>query len=72
MTSYNTVNRNPTPHARLFVAHGAKAGAIQAQTGLPLLLPEVTYVDWAEWERASGQGPHARIDVPQSKPHFAG
>ncbi len=72
MTSYNTVNRNPTPHARQFVAHGAKAGALHAQTGLPLPLPEVTYVDWAEWERASGQAPLSRLDVPQSKSHFAG
>lgn len=68
MTSYNTVNRNPTPHARQFVAHGAKAGTFPA----PLPQPEVTYVDWAEWERASGQSAHARIDMQQSKSHLAG
>lgn len=72
MTSYNRVNRNPSSHARLFVAHGANAGAIQAQTGMPLPLPEVTYVDWSEWERAAGQGSHVRVDVKQSKPHFLG
>lgn len=70
MTSYNTVNRNPTPHARLFVAHGAKAGLIQTQAGIPLPLPEVTYVDWSEWERAAGQVVHARLDGQQNKSHL--
>ncbi|HET6789249.1 MAG TPA: hypothetical protein VFH49_14880 [Aquabacterium sp.] len=59
------MKRLPTTHARLFVAHGASVGPLLAQTVRPLPLPEVTYVDWSEWERAAAASNPARFDVKQ-------
>lgn len=50
---YPVVKRLPTPHARLFAANAAPAGALSTPAARPLPLPEVSYVDWSEWERAA-------------------
>ncbi|HEX5311224.1 hypothetical protein [Aquabacterium sp.] len=50
-----TVNPSPNTHARRFVAHGAAKVAGNAQSHGSLPLPEVTYVDWSEWERVAAK-----------------
>ncbi len=62
---YPVVKRLPTTHARLFVAHGASVGPLSAQTARPLPLPEVTYVDWSEWERVAAASSPLRFDGQQ-------
>lgn len=59
---HSIVKRLPPTHVSLFVAHGAPAGALSAQTGRPLPLPEVTYVDWSEWERVAAASSQARFE----------
>ena len=61
---YPVVNRSTTPSGRPFVAHLTPAGQALVQSGRPLPLPEVTYVDWSEWERAASAGGAPRLDLP--------
>lgn len=66
MTKLQTVvKRLPTTHARLFVAHGSPVAPLLAQAARPLPQPEVTYVDWSEWERAAAASSPACFDRQQ-------
>lgn len=58
-----TVNRLPTARARLFVAHGGLSALAMSQMTRPLPVPEVTYVDWSEWERAAAAFASSRVDA---------
>lgn len=63
MKLYPIVNQLPTTLARLFAAHGAQVGQAATQMIRPLPLPEVTYVDWSEWERAAAASGLSRYEV---------
>lgn len=65
MKLYPAVTRLPTSHARLFASHGSHVANVSIQLTRPLPLPEVTYVDWSEWERVAAASSPARFDSPQ-------